>query len=522
MAFRECHAAFPDVIAQMREYQIQVLQMPANPRPEEHERLMSHCDTVHRAIAHWREVRLPAAGFPFIRAADIDLTSPNSCQHAAQSLLNHHAMGHIDAVILRHWLDIDVGQIPSSALHPYLHAECLANAERSMDTIPTLRALLTTRYAPFVTSFAAGNLFNAATCFAIPVLRAVHLWSSQSQEEDIRLLPAWPDDHDIHPRSHSHPTTADSVRSTLPATIYIDSKIKRYANNMLVILDVLSILKASPLEELAEARLGMLIQKYGLRDSQAFPFHDHTPPSAQAVGATNGRSDTITGPSIGFEYAGSKLSGLVGAPAAPAQSHKVGIGASMTMGLFNPLGMGLDGGFGTMPDTATSPVVPPRRGQGHGTAPPAGSRSGPGSGSGSGAGAGAGPVASTGTGAKGNAGRTPGALPTFPSSGTKPEARDGKNASTNGTSNHVDRVDQNPTAGAGAGTEGIWNGQGRAGAEISFGAMGTQNMGSGMGVGSGGDQSFWDELFNVDPGIWEGLLNDSGAGAGAGAGVQGT
>jgi hypothetical protein len=69
--------------------------------------------------------------------------------------------------------------------------------------------------------------------------------------------------------------------------------IRTYANNILLILDTLKALNISPLGAEAEKRLSMLIQKFGLRDSQEYdiPFQQDmvwngnitwtTPPEAE-------------------------------------------------------------------------------------------------------------------------------------------------------------------------------------------------------------------------------------------------
>lgn len=211
-------------------------------------------------LRQWREVRIVGAGLQLMSLDQLDATSPISCHRAARSLVLHHAVLCVESIITRPWL---TSKPSSDPIQQHLHDECLRGALRACDSIPLVRALLSTRQAPFVPIFIICGLFNAATSFAIPILRAVHTRTHRSHEDSIRNLPAWPE-HLYLADSHDPTSRLPNVKGTIDA----DPNVKQYANNMLVILDMLAVLNALPAGRLAQDRLETLIQQFGLRDEQ--------------------------------------------------------------------------------------------------------------------------------------------------------------------------------------------------------------------------------------------------------------
>ncbi|ORY31284.1 hypothetical protein BCR39DRAFT_587609 [Naematelia encephala] len=231
--------------------------------------LASMCDSLYSELLIWREQKMPAAGYPFLDVDDVDYTEPSACREAAQGLVLYHAIAHLSAVILRRWL-LDSDDSPVTPTKSRLREACIANAESSMRTMPVIRALLASNFGPFIAPFASANLFNAAMCFAVPVLRAVRQRTSHDREDDIRALPAWPDA--MYPKnSNGLRLQGDLANKQLPSSIYSDPTVRRSANNILIIFDALSDLGTSPLGTSAKERLSQLIQQFGLADSQALP-----------------------------------------------------------------------------------------------------------------------------------------------------------------------------------------------------------------------------------------------------------
>jgi hypothetical protein len=230
----------------------------------ERNNLAAHCQSLYVSLFEIRERKAPRLGFSDTNLEELDLNDPASARSAAMALVIHNAIGYLSSSITRPWLTAD----PRNPVEQTLHDACLEAATRAMSTMSVTKALVATRNAPFVPAFSSGNLFNSATSFAVPVLRAVKLWTNENRDADIKEL-------EVTPQLHlQHPDSAFGPPRKLPSTIYIDGTIRTYANNILLILDTLKALNISPLGAEAEKRLSMLIQKFGLRDSQEYdiPF----------------------------------------------------------------------------------------------------------------------------------------------------------------------------------------------------------------------------------------------------------
>jgi len=227
----------------------------------EPEVLLRECEIVYRDLLFWLEYKLPSEQFGEPTPGDIDPTNLVSCRYAAQALVLNLVVGHMAANLLRHWLVFD--EVGPSSPFPQrrMYAACLDNAKRIMGFIPTIKALVPAKHGPMTVPFMALNLFNAATSYAIPVLRAVRYWTSRDTQADISSMPMWPI---AYPRN---PPALQRTAGRLPISIYTDSTVKECATNILVILDGLSELKANPLGQVAERRLAALITQYGLRDA---------------------------------------------------------------------------------------------------------------------------------------------------------------------------------------------------------------------------------------------------------------
>lgn len=231
---------------------------------QDRQNLAAHCQSLYASLFELRERKAPRLGFSDINLGDLDLNDPASARSAAMALVITNAIGFLTSTITRPWLIED----PRTPLEQSLHDACLEAGNRAMSTMEVTKALVATRNAPFVPAFASGNLFNSATSFAVPVLRAVKLWTTDNRDDDIRDLRLIPNLH-----HHADQNPHEPPRN-LPSTIYIDGAVRTYANNILLILDTLKALNISPLGAEAEKRLSMLIQKFGLRDSQEWdiPF----------------------------------------------------------------------------------------------------------------------------------------------------------------------------------------------------------------------------------------------------------
>jgi len=232
----------------------------------ERHNLAAHCQSLYASLFEIRERKAPRLGFSDTDLEDLDLNDPASARSAAMTLVIHNAIGFLSSSITKPWLIED----PRTPAEQTLHDACLEAGTRAMSHMAVTKALVATRNAPFVPAFSSGNLFNSATSFAVPVLRAVKLWTTENRDADIKELQVVPN---LHTHINQDMASHGPPRS-LPSTIYIDSAVRTYANNILLILDTLKALNISPLGAEAEKRLSMLIQKFGLRDSQEYdiPF----------------------------------------------------------------------------------------------------------------------------------------------------------------------------------------------------------------------------------------------------------
>lgn len=253
---------------------------------------LAQSQDLQQSMLDWREHRLPSHGFSLPRIESIDFTDPLACRNASQSLTLHNTIIFISTRLLRDWLASDPGDRPVLPAQSALQLACLDNATLAFETIPVVQALAASRFGPFVAAFSAATLFSAATTFAIPVLRAVGTPPVSNLEGEIGQLPEWPEH--LHPRVYSYaegrPT--DAPGQQLPEHIFLDRKVKQYATNIVVILDALAILNASPLGKSAESRLYQLVEQYGLRGSQAVQPPE---PTTQSV-VTDWRSGPYKGP----------------------------------------------------------------------------------------------------------------------------------------------------------------------------------------------------------------------------------
>lgn len=269
------------IVREIRVYQHRVVNGFAS--DTDRSNLAAHCQSLYASLFELRERKAPRLGFSDTNLDELDLNDPASARSAAMTLVIHNAIGFLSSTITRPWLI----EAPRTPAEQTLHDACLEVGTRVMNTMAVTKALVATRNAPFVPAFSSGNLFNSATSFAVPVLRAVKLWTNENRDEDIKDL-------QVTPNLHYRITSSSSETSRkLPSTIYIDGAIRTYANNILLILDTLKALNISPLGAEAENRLSLLIQKFGLRDSQEWdvPFQQDmtwngnvtwtTPPEAE-------------------------------------------------------------------------------------------------------------------------------------------------------------------------------------------------------------------------------------------------
>ena len=261
-SYRDIAADFANIIPTLRPL-LEDLPSVQDYGSEKWTRAVDQSHRLLRDIEHWRTFKLPAAGLHMI---PIDNTSsPMISQQATRSLVMHNAVGCIEGFITRHWLTMGK---TNSTPQLVLHDVCLRNAVRAVDTIPTIRTLLHTRHAPMVSTFIAACLFNAATCFAIPVLRAANAAAS------VPDLPSWPED--VSPQHTGVANVAIAVN---------DPEIKQYASYILQILDTLVALNAFPCGELAQNRLVGLIEQYGLRDASSATIAPALPSGAETLWA---------------------------------------------------------------------------------------------------------------------------------------------------------------------------------------------------------------------------------------------
>lgn len=276
------------IVGEIRVYHKRIA--PGFDSDSERHNLAAHCQSLYASLFEIRERKAPRLGFSDTDLGELDLNDPASARSAAMALVIHNAIGFLSSSITKPWLIED----PRTPAEQSLHDACLEAGTRAMSHMAVTKALVATRNAPFVPAFSSGNLFNSATSFAVPVLRAVKLWTTENRDDEIKELKAVPNLHTHHIQDPNGPPRK------LPSTIYIDGAIRTYANNILLILDTLKALNISPLGAEAEKRLSMLIQKFGLRDSQEYdiPFQQDMTWNGDITWTTPPEADQSMNPAV--------------------------------------------------------------------------------------------------------------------------------------------------------------------------------------------------------------------------------
>ncbi len=233
--------------------------------------------SINEELRDWYERKLPQAGWPIPTADDVSPTDMARCKRASQSLSLHNAITFLQAAVLRPWLTAGIHGQRYDSVRKSLHDDCLRNADRIMQSLPVIKALLATRTQPIITPWSACVCFIAAMSYAVPLLRAVQklmFEPASAAEEDIRRLPAL-SDVQTEWRAATEGLPSDGgpheEEKPIPAFLFSDNEVRTCANNILKALDVLSILRVSPLGASAEAKVRNLIKKYNLATPEHSP-----------------------------------------------------------------------------------------------------------------------------------------------------------------------------------------------------------------------------------------------------------
>lgn len=427
--------------------------------------------SVYLQLLRIREVRKADLGFQDEMLEALDMNEDVQRRLALQILVARSGVSHIMGYLLRPWLlSASTSSLSPESGYPTLHARlataALDNAEYSMKAIPLVQAMLPYPQANMIGAFISANLFNAATAFAVPVLRAVQAWRNASDggDAEVRQLPAWPasfyphhfgrgegsienlptDDSDA--RQPYYPGQPGRPGNASPGIL--DGNVRTYANWILLILDTLTLLKSNYLGKEAEARLRALVDAHHIRDGTA----------AGTLSSLSGMAGTHPPIAPDLMYSGSAMGQAsvptYGGSAAHEQGSGGGAGMAGTVGRdgMMPGPMGMEGG-GMAPYGQTGRLSN-------------GASAGDGAGSGLGQEQAQMGMMSMAQGTKGTG------------SGTAPTATMATVADADAT----DRADD-------------------------AGGMG-MNVNMNMGMGVGADMRWLDELLSMDQSVWDGLLKD--------------
>ena len=247
---------------------------------------MAH--SVYLQLLRMRDVRKDELGLSDDLLKTLDTNEEVQRRLALQILVARSGYGHITGYLLRPWLSsANAASLSPDSGYPTLHARlataALENAEYCMKSIPLVQAMLPYPQANMIGAFISANLFNAATAFAVPVLRAVQAWrNTGDSDEDVRALPAWPSSfYPFHTKGGAQPpidwpgssrTNNPQQSSTrgpdadIAAAQHLGGNVGMYANWILLILDTLTLLKSNYLGKEAEERLRALVDAHHIRD----------------------------------------------------------------------------------------------------------------------------------------------------------------------------------------------------------------------------------------------------------------
>ncbi|PWN49346.1 hypothetical protein IE53DRAFT_150512 [Violaceomyces palustris] len=200
---------------------------------------------------------------------------------AAQALLLHCGIRHMESVILRPWLAESVDD--RSQLRQEFREGCLRLARKTVATIPPIKVVLSKGLVPFFGSWVAVNLFNAATTLAIPIVKVCYNGDGARTAQalgEIRGVPAQSLGHDVSKGPGSPSTLSslpdlkkvynhgygDTLRSSTDSNHdqpIPQADFERSTAEILMVLDMLSVLEKNPLAKIAKSLLSNLVEIHG-------------------------------------------------------------------------------------------------------------------------------------------------------------------------------------------------------------------------------------------------------------------
>ena len=247
---------------------------------EEREAALKRGNEILNNLEYLRRVKLPSCGYDVPSEQNIDHKDPISCRQAAQGLKLHEHITNKTWCILRKWMSMTSPMSTEAvSLMRRMQVAHLDNARLVMQHFPALQALISAQLSPYASTNTIINLYNAATTFALPVLR----YSREKRQkhvdtEDVTPMPIWPERRSskaITPNATWTPPVLSTEGSTLSFSNY---EVGQYATNVLHVLKMLSTLDANRLGEAARAELRILISKCdisgvstGVRDVNILP-----------------------------------------------------------------------------------------------------------------------------------------------------------------------------------------------------------------------------------------------------------
>lgn len=217
----------------------------------------------------------------------VDASDYFACRKASQASFLQVGCRQVLNILLSAWVteEKSMGELISPLL-AQLQREAFKTAKEAVRSIEVTRTLLSCGKV-IQMPWAATAFFNAATTLAIPLLSAYRgdavVNDANAKEVPPRTGSKASDTTSRHAASTATPTFAHSVLSI--------EEIRTLAPDILRILEILPLCKASPLGAEARQRLAMLVDTYGISHKHSLPQEEPLPPAVSDIlGAPTSRS----------------------------------------------------------------------------------------------------------------------------------------------------------------------------------------------------------------------------------------
>lgn len=238
---------------------------------------------LHQGVSLVEEIKAWRNAVPQAYQEDVhlalDVDDFAACRTAAGASLIHTGVRQMLNAVTRGWVTEELLSDGSSPLLIKLQRMGVENARDSVRVIELTRSLYRCGKIVYFGCWCAYSFFNAATTLAIPLLGASRLSQEAAKAQqrlgklvlrdrytDTSPPPAYEKNAQSGPSSSAHSPPLSSGSVTVAALSM--SEVRTLGPDILRILDILPTFNASPLGKEAMQRLQVLVESYGIGQSQ--------------------------------------------------------------------------------------------------------------------------------------------------------------------------------------------------------------------------------------------------------------